>query len=117
MRCFSLHQVKIYLKGSDEFCSFATNGKLALIGMVIIPPNAARSVTVPVLPKRTGEVEVEVSAIFQVKFLTNTYANNAGDSVRRKLLVEVGVYVQGHFLKQNFSGLEISVILASRHYI
>ena len=104
MRCFSLHQVKIYHKGSDAFCSFATNGKLALIGMAIIPPNAARSVTVPVLPKRTGEVEVEVSAVFQDKIFTNTYANYAGDSVRRKLLVEVGVYVQGHFLVTEFFG-------------
>lgn len=90
---FSLHQAKIYLKGSDDFCSFAGNDKHALIGVVIIPPNAARSVTVPVLPKRTGEVEVEVSAIFQLEVFTNTYINVGGDTVRRKIFVEVSVYV------------------------
>ncbi|KAL9988938.1 hypothetical protein ACROYT_G003434 [Oculina patagonica] len=80
-------RVKIYLKGSADFCSFATADKLSLIGMVIIPPNDARSVTVPIFAKRAGKVQVEVSAVFQIKMLRDTYVNAAGDTVRRKLLV------------------------------
>lgn len=80
-----LNQAKIYIRGGEGFCSIAADDKLALIGKVDIPPNDARSVAVPIVPKRTGEVEVEVASIFQ------TWFRNAGDSVRRKLLVVVSM--------------------------
>lgn len=59
--------------------------------MVTIPPNDARSVAVPIFPKRIGEVEVKVSSVFQMKIFRDTYMNIAGDSVTRRLLVEVSV--------------------------
>ena len=85
-----LYQAKIYLKGDNEFCSFAADKKLGLIGTVTVPPNDARSVAVPIFPKIIGEVEIKVSSIFQLKFGDlNVYVNGAGDSVTRRLLVEV----------------------------
>ena len=86
-----LHQAKIYLKGDNDFCSFAADQKLGLIGMVTIPPNDARSLAVPIFPKRIGTVEVEVSSVFQTKLFRDRYMNAAGDYVRRRLLVEVSV--------------------------
>ena len=58
--------------------------QLALIGRVDIPPNDARSVAVPIVPKRTGEVEVEVASVVQSRQWQNT-----ADSVIRKLFVVV----------------------------
>ena len=58
--------------------------QLALIGRVDIPPNDASSVAVPIVPKRTGEVEVEVASVVQSRQWQNT-----ADSVIRKLFVVV----------------------------
>lgn len=85
----SLHQVKIYLKGNRDFCSIAADRKLALIGIVKVPPNDARSVAVPIVPKRIGEIQIKVSSILQIK-IDGSYMNSAGDAVERKLLVVVG---------------------------
>ena len=87
---FSPYQAKIYLRGDKDFCSIATDRKLALIGLVIVPANDARSVAVPIVPKRIGEIQIEVTSILQVK-IDRSYMNSAGDAVRRKLLVVVGV--------------------------
>lgn len=65
--------------------------------MVIIPPNDARSVTVPIFAKRAGKVQVEVSAVFQNKMFRDTYINNGGDTVRRELLVVVSLSLQWIF--------------------
>ena len=81
-------QVKLYLKGDKDFCSTAADGKYAVIGIVRVPPNDARSVAVPIVPKRIGEIFLEVSSIFQVKD-HGSYVNSAGDTVIRKLLVVV----------------------------
>ena len=77
--------------GAKDFCSIATDRKLALIGIVKVPPYEARSVAVPIVPKRVGEIEIEVKSIFQVKF-DGFYLNSAGDVGRRKLLIVVGIY-------------------------
>ena len=45
---------------------------------------------VPIVPKRVGEIEIEVTSILQVK-IGGSYLNSAGDAVRRKLLVVVGI--------------------------
>ena len=84
----ALIQAKIYLKGDKDFCSIAADGKLALIGLVKIPPNDARSVAIPIVPKRIGEVQIEVSSILQLK-LGGWYRNAAGDAIIKKLLVVV----------------------------
>ena len=55
-----------------------------------MPPNNARSVAVPIVPKRVGEIEIEVTSILQVN-IGGSYLNSAGDAVRRKLLIEVGI--------------------------
>ena len=86
----SLNQVKLYLKGDKDFCSIAVDGKLGLIGLFKVPGNDARSVAVPIVPKRIGEIEVEVSSILQVN-LDNAYMNVAGDAVKRRIFVAVGV--------------------------
>lgn len=80
-----LYQAKIYLKGDNDFCSFVADQKLGLIGMVKIQPNDARSVAVPIFPKITGEVTVEVSLVFRSKFY------DWRDVVRKRLLVEVSI--------------------------
>ena len=80
----------MYIKGAKDFCSIATDRKLAPIGVVNVPPNDARSVAVPIVPKRVGEIEIEVTSILQVK-IGGSYFNSAGDAVRRKLLVVVGI--------------------------
>ena len=81
-------QAKLYLRDDKDFCSIAANGKLALIGVVNVPANDARSVAVPIFPKKIGEIQVEVSSIFQIK-IGNSYTNSAGDAVMRTLLVVV----------------------------
>lgn len=77
------NQANIYIKGGEGFCSIATEGQLALIGKVNIPPDDAKSVAVPIVPKRTGEVEVEVASVFRSEW------QNTADSVRRRLFVVV----------------------------
>ena len=57
---------------------------------MVVPANDARSVAVPIVPKRIGEIEIEVSSILQVK-IDGAYMNSAGDAVRRQLLVVVRV--------------------------
>ena len=78
-----LNQANIYIRGGEGFCSIAMDDQLALIGKVDIPPNDARSVAVPIVPKRTGEVEVEVASVVQSQW------RNIADSVIRKLFVVV----------------------------
>ena len=82
--------MKLYLKGDKDFCSIAVDRKLGLIGLTKVPANDARSVAVPIVPKKIGEIEVEVSSILQVK-VDNGYMNIAGDAVRRKIFVVVGL--------------------------
>ena len=77
-----LNQANIYIKGSEGFCSIASDGQLVKIGEVDIPRNDARSVAVPIVPKRTGEVDVEVVSVFQ---------HHTADSVVRKLFVVVSM--------------------------
>ena len=84
----SFRQAKLYIKGDKHFCSIAADNKLALIGVVNIPANDARSVAVPIVPKRIGEIKLEVSSILQIK-IGNSYMNSAGDAVIRTLLVVV----------------------------
>ena len=84
----SFRQAKLYIKGNKHFCSIAADNKLALIGVVNIPANDARSVAVPIVPKRIGEIRVQVSSILQIK-IGNSYMNSAGDAVIRTLLVVV----------------------------
>ena len=85
-----LYQAKIYLKADNAFCSFVADQKRGLIGMVIVPPNDARSVTVPIFPKIVGEVDIEVSSVFELN-LGDSYLSVGADSVRKRLLVEVSV--------------------------
>ena len=59
--------------------------------MVKVPPNDARSVAVPIVPKRTGEIFLEVSSIFEVKDYT-TYLSSARDTVIKKLFVVVRTF-------------------------
>ena len=84
----SFRQAKLYIKGDKHFCSIAADNKLALIGVVNIPANDARSVAVPIVPKRIGEIQLQVSSILQIK-IGNSYMNSAGDAVIRTLLVVV----------------------------
>ena len=84
---FFLHQVKIYLKGNRDFCSIAADRKLALIGIVKIPPNDARSVAVPIVPKIIGKIKIEVWSFVQ----TGLPAFGGGDAVKRILFVVVRV--------------------------
>ena len=84
----SFRQAKLYLKGDKHFCSIAADDKLALIGVVNIPAKDARSVAVPIVPKKIGGIRVEVSSILQIK-IGNSYINSAGDAVRKTLFVLV----------------------------
>ena len=45
---------------------------------------------VPIVPKRVGETEIEVSLIVQIKH-GGSFRNAAGDIVIKKLLVVVGI--------------------------
>ena len=84
----SFRQAKLYIKGDKHLCSIASDGKLALIGMVNIPANESRSVAVPIVPKKIGEIRVQVSSILQIK-IGSSYLNAGADAVRRTLLVVV----------------------------
>lgn len=57
-----------------------------------MPPRDARSVAVPIVPKRVGETEIEVSLIVQIKH-GGSFRNAAGDIVIKKLLVVVSILV------------------------
>ena len=83
--------MKLYLRGDKDFCSIAVDGKLGLIGLTKVPANDARSVAVPIVPKRIGEIEIEVTSILQVKVDNQGYMNTAGDAVKRKIFVVVGL--------------------------
>ena len=86
---FSFHcQAKLYIKDDKDFCSIAANGKLSLIGVVNVPANDTRSVAVPIVPRKIGEIQIEVSSILQIKF-GNSYMNSHGDTVKKTLLVLV----------------------------
>lgn len=67
-----------------------------------MPANDARSVAVPIVPKRIGEIEVEVSSILQIK-IDGAYMNSAGDAVKRKLLVVVGLNIDYFIATQMYS--------------
>ncbi|CAH3019175.1 unnamed protein product [Porites evermanni] len=79
-------RAKLYLRGDQDFCSIAQNRELSSIGNVRVPPRDARSVAVPIVPKRVGETEIEVSLIVQIKH-GGSFRNAAGDIVIKKLLV------------------------------
>lgn len=81
-------QAKLYLKDGKDFCSIAANGKLALIGVVNLPVNDTRSIAVSIVPKKIGEIQIEVSSILQIKF-GNGYMEVAADTVKKTLLVLV----------------------------
>lgn len=88
-RFYLICQVKLYLKGDKDFCSIASDNKYALIGIINVPPNDAGSVTVPIIPKIVGEVNVEVMAIGTIPGI-----GTAGtDAVRKRLLVVVSLFV------------------------
>lgn len=103
---FFLHQAKIYIKGGEDFCSTADPGKLSLIGTVNVPPNDAKSVSVAIVPKIIGEIEVEVASVFKVKLGDALIINAAADSVRRKLLVVVRMI--GHSIGSILGWLEMN---------
>ena len=44
---------------------------------------------VPIVPKRIGEIQIEVLVILKVK-VEGAFMNSAADAVKRKLLVVVG---------------------------
>ncbi|XP_015753158.1 PREDICTED: complement C3-like [Acropora digitifera] len=79
-------RAKLYIKGDKDHCSIAAKGQSAFIGFVDLQPNEAKSVVAPIVPKRTGEIPIQVDAVFQIKFNGN-FLNTFGDSVKRKLLV------------------------------
>lgn len=108
---FCLHQAKIYLKGGENFCSTADAGQLALIGVVVVQPDDAKSVTVPIVPKITGEIEVEVASIFQTKLFGDSWVNNAADAVRRKLVVVVRMFLRQIFFRLRTAELYIDYLL------
>lgn len=74
-----------------------------------MPANDARSVAVPIVPKRIGEIEVEVSSILQMK-IDNSYMNIAGDAVKRRIFVVVGLN------KDLIKRLKIKVIQSLSNY-
>lgn len=87
-RFYLICQVKLYLKGDRDFCSIASDNKYASIGIINVPPHDAGSVTVPIIPKIVGEVNVEVMAIGTIRGAT------AGvDAVRKPLFVVVSLLV------------------------
>ena len=56
--------------------------------MVNVPVNDARSVAVSIVPKKIGEIQIEVSSILLIKF-RNGYIYGAADTVKKTLLVLV----------------------------
>ena len=90
---FVLIQAKLYINGDKDHCSIAAKGKRAFIGFVDLQPNEAKSVGAPIVPKRTGEIPIQVDAVFQIKFNGN-FLNTFGDSVKRKLLVVVRIIIK-----------------------
>ena len=54
---------------------------------------------VPIVPKRIGEIQIEVLVILKVK-IDGAYMNSAADAVKRKLLVVVGVIKNAVLLTQ-----------------
>ena len=61
-----------------------------MIGIIRVPPKDAKSVAVPIVPKRIGIIYIEVFSILQMKE-GESYMNSVGDAVRRELLVTVRV--------------------------
>jgi len=49
-------------------------------------------VAVPIVPRRIGEIELQVSSIVYIK-LGESYTSNPGDAVKRKLLVVVCIFI------------------------
>lgn len=90
---FVFIQAKLYIKGDKDHCSIAAKGQSAFIGFVDLQPNEAKSVVAPIVPKRTGEIPIQVDAVFQIKFNGN-FLNTFGDSVKRKLLVVVRIIIK-----------------------
>ena len=90
-RFYLICQVKLYLKGDKDFCSIASHNKYAFIGTIDVPPNDAGSVTVPIIPKIVGEVNVEVMAIGTIPEIGVTLDMDA--AVRKRLLVVVSILV------------------------
>jgi len=88
-RFYLICQVKLYLKGDKDFCSIASDNKYAFIGVINVPPNDAGSVTVPIIPKIVGEVDVEVMAIGTIPGMPG--ATGGIDAVRKRLLVVVSL--------------------------
>lgn len=86
---FNYHDVearaKLFIEGDKDYCSIATKGQRATFGVVAIPPQNARSVSIPIVPKRLGEIELKIFVIFRVKIGNQWYPNS--DAVRRKILV------------------------------
>ena len=89
LRSYLICQVKLYLKGDKDFCSIASDNKYASIGTINVPPNDAGSVTVPIIPKIVGEVNVEVMAIGTIPGIS---APGGMDAVRKRLLVVVSLF-------------------------
>lgn len=88
-RFYLICQVKLYLKGDKDFCSIASDNKYAFIGVINVPPNDAGSVTVPIIPKIVGEVNVEMMAIGTIPGIPG--ATGGIDAVRKRLLVVVSL--------------------------
>ncbi|KAK2565794.1 Complement C3 [Acropora cervicornis] len=93
-------RAKLYIKGDKDHCSIAAKGQSAFIGFVDLQPNEAKSVVAPIVPKRTGEIPIQVDAVFQIKFNGN-FLNTFGDSVKRKLLVVVGFLKLAYYFECN----------------
>ena len=90
-RFYLICQAKLYLKGDKDFCSIASHNKYAFIGTIDVPPNDAGSVTVPIIPKIVGEVNVEVVVIGTDPSFVG--ANTEMDGVKKLLLVVVSLLV------------------------
>lgn len=86
-------QAKLYIIGDKDHCSIAAEGKSAFIGSVDLKPNEAKSVAAPIVPKRIGEIPIQVNAVLQIK-VNDNYLNSFGDSVKRKLLVVVRIIIK-----------------------
>ena len=90
-RFYLICQAKLYLKGDQDFCSIASHNKYAFIGTIDVPANDAGSVTVPIIPKVVGKVNVEVVVIgTDLKFAG---ANTEMNGVQKILLVVVSLLV------------------------
>lgn len=90
-RFYLICQVKLYLKGDKDFCSIASDNKYEFIGIINVPANDVGSVTVPIIPKIVGEVNVEVMAIGTIPGSVGATAGM--DAVRKPLLVVVSLLV------------------------